>query len=55
MSKTSNKAKTAQKNKNNKTKPENLMRKEYQESFEILKNDIKGQKKDNVAYKSNSG
>lgn len=45
MSKTSNKAKTAQKNKNNKTKPENLMNKEYRESLDNLKNDIKKQQK----------
>jgi hypothetical protein len=30
-----------QKNKNNKTKPENLMKKEYLESFEKLKKSIK--------------
>ena len=40
MSKTSNKVKTAQKNKNNKIKPENLMKKEYVESYDKLKNDI---------------
>ncbi len=30
----------AQKNKNNKTKPENLMKKEYLESYEELKKSI---------------
>ncbi|MFM9875649.1 MAG: hypothetical protein ACKVN8_04675 [Nitrosarchaeum sp.] len=34
-----------QKNKNNKTKPANLMKKEYLESLEQLKNDIKENKK----------
>ncbi|MDH3617938.1 MAG: hypothetical protein OES14_03400 [Nitrosopumilus sp.] len=34
------KNKTVQKNKNNKTKPENLMKKEYLESFEKLKKSI---------------
>jgi len=32
---------TSQKNKNNKTKPENLLRKEYTESYEELKKSIK--------------
>ncbi|MEX0863058.1 hypothetical protein [Nitrosopumilus sp.] len=45
MSKTSNKSKTKkkleQKNKNNKTKPENLIRKEYSKSFEELKKSIR--------------
>jgi len=40
MSKLKNKS-TSQKNKNNKTKPENLMRKEYAESYEELKKLIK--------------
>ena len=40
------KAKSApQKNKNNKTKPENLMKKEYLESFEELKKSIKKNQK----------
>ncbi|EIJ66108.1 hypothetical protein BD31_I0584 [Candidatus Nitrosopumilus salaria BD31] len=41
MSKTSNKAKSAQKNKNNKKMPENLMKKQYLESFKEMKQDIK--------------
>ncbi len=43
MSKTSNKSKkrnAEQTNKNNKTKPKNLERKEYAESFEELKKSI---------------
>jgi len=36
MTKSKNKI-VSQKNKNNKTKPENLMKKEYLESFEELK------------------
>ncbi len=36
-----NKPKKVQVNKNNKTKPENLMKKEYTESYEILKKEIK--------------
>ena len=40
MTKLKNKS-SSQKNKNNKTKPENLMRKEYVESFEELKKSIK--------------
>jgi len=39
MTKIKNKAIT-QTNKNNKTKPENLMRKEYLESYDELKKDI---------------
>lgn len=35
------KKKTPQKNKNNKTKPENLMKKEYLESLKELKKEIK--------------
>ena len=35
------KVKTPQKNKNNKTDPENLMKKEYLESLEKLKKEIK--------------
>ena len=37
----SKKKKAPQKNKNNKTKPENLMKKEYLESLEKLKEEIK--------------
>ncbi|MHA7647469.1 hypothetical protein [Nitrosopumilus sp. S4] len=33
-------------NKNNKTKPENLMKKEYVESYEELKQNIKDEQKD---------
>jgi len=33
----------SQKNKNNKTKPENLMKKQYLESYEELKQSIKDQ------------
>jgi len=40
MTKSKNKS-SSQKNKNNKTKPENLMRKEYVESYEELKKTIK--------------
>lgn len=40
MTKLKNK-RASQKNKNNKTKPENLMRKEYTESYEELKKSIK--------------
>ena len=40
MTKSKNKS-VSQKNKNNKTKPENLMRKEYIESYEELKKSIK--------------
>ena len=36
------KAKAPQKNKNNKTVPKNLMKKEYLESLEKLKREIKG-------------
>ncbi len=39
MAKSKNKI-VSQKNKNNKTKPENLMKKEYLESFEELKKSI---------------
>ena len=39
MTKIKNKA-TPQTNKNNKTKPENLMKKEYLESYDELKKDI---------------
>jgi hypothetical protein len=39
MSKIKNKE-TLQKNKNNKTKPKNLMKKEYLESFKALKKSI---------------
>ena len=39
MTKIKNKAMT-QTNKNNKTKPENLMKKEYLESYDELKKDI---------------
>jgi hypothetical protein len=39
MSKIKNKG-TLQKNKNNKTKPKNLMKKEYLESFNALKKSI---------------
>jgi Tfp pilus assembly protein PilP len=39
MAKSKNKI-VSQKNKNNKTKPENLMKKEYLESFEALKKSI---------------
>ena len=41
MSKTSNKAKSSQKNKNNKKMPENLMKKQYLESFKEMKQEIK--------------
>lgn len=41
MSKTSNKAKTVQKNKNNKKTPENLMKKQYLESFKEMKHELK--------------
>ena len=41
MSKTSNKAKTAQKNKNNKKMPENLMKKQYLQSFKEMKQELK--------------
>ncbi|EIJ65577.1 hypothetical protein BD31_I1709 [Candidatus Nitrosopumilus salaria BD31] len=37
----SKKVKTTQKNKNNKTIPENLMKKEYLESLEKLKKEFK--------------
>jgi len=37
----SKKSKIPQKNKNNKTKPENLMKKEYLESLKQLKKEIK--------------
>jgi len=37
------KKKAPQKNKNNKTKPENLMKKEYLESLKDLKKEIKEQ------------
>ena len=37
----SKKGKVPQKNKNNKIKPENLMKKEYLESLEKLKEEIK--------------
>ncbi|MCE9653192.1 MAG: hypothetical protein K8Q89_09125 [Nitrosarchaeum sp.] len=40
MAKSKNKS-ASQKNKNNKTKPENLMRKEYAKSYEELKKSIK--------------
>ena len=40
MSKTKTKV-TLQKNKNNKTKPQNLMKKEYMESLDNLKKSIK--------------
>jgi hypothetical protein len=40
MTKSKNKI-GSQKNKNNKTKPENLMKKQYLESFEELKKSIK--------------
>lgn len=33
-------------NKNNKTKPENLMKKEYDESYKELKQNIKDEQKD---------
>jgi Tfp pilus assembly protein PilP len=39
MTKSKNKI-VSQKNKNNKTKPENLMKKEYLESYEKLKKSI---------------
>ncbi len=39
MAKSKNKI-VSQKNKNNKTKPENLMKKEYLESYEKLKKSI---------------
>ena len=45
MSKIKNKG-TLQKNKNNKTKPENLMKKEYLESFKVLKKSILDVNKD---------
>jgi len=41
MSKTSNKAKSEQKNKNNKKMPENLMKKQYLESFKEMKQELK--------------
>jgi len=41
MSKTSNKSKTTQKNKNNKTIPKNLEKKQYLESYNELKQSIK--------------
>jgi len=41
MSKTSNKAKASQKNKNNKKMPENLMKKQYLESFREMKQELK--------------
>jgi len=41
MSKTSNKAKSAQKNKNNKKIPENLMKKEYLKSFKEMTQELK--------------
>ena len=40
MRKTKSKTVPLQINKNNKTKPENLMKKEYSESFEELKKSI---------------
>jgi hypothetical protein len=40
MTKSKKKARS-QKNKNNKTKPENLMKKQYLESYEELKKSIK--------------
>ncbi len=42
MTKSKNKI-SSQKNKNNKTKPENLMKKQYLESYEELKKSIKDQ------------
>ena len=42
MTKSKNKIRP-QKNKNNKTKPKNLMKKEYLESYEELKKSIKDQ------------
>ncbi|MCV0392050.1 MAG: hypothetical protein K5790_02020 [Nitrosopumilus sp.] len=44
MTKKQNKQ-TQQINKNNKTKPENLMKKEYLESYEELKQNIKDEQK----------
>jgi hypothetical protein len=41
MTESKKKEKVPQKNKNNKTKPENLMKKEYLESLEKLKEEIK--------------
>ena len=41
MSKTSNKAKSAQKNKNNKKMPENSMKKQYLESFQEMNQELK--------------
>ncbi|MDH3489708.1 MAG: hypothetical protein OEL56_04590 [Nitrosopumilus sp.] len=40
MNKTSNKSKASQKNKNNKTIPENLQKKQYLESYNELKQSI---------------
>ena len=40
MIKTKSKTEPLQINKNNKTKPENIMKKEYSESFEELKKSI---------------
>ena len=42
----SHKKKTRQTNKNNKTKPENLMKKDYLESFEKLKKEIRKRNND---------
>ena len=44
MAKSKNKI-VSQKNKNNKTKPENLMKKEYLESYEELKKSITNNRK----------
>jgi hypothetical protein len=40
---TESKKKSAEKNKNNKTQPENLMKKEYLESLKELKKEIKAE------------
>lgn len=40
-----NKSKQPQINKNNKTKPENLLKKEYVETLEKLKKDIRDEQK----------
>ena len=39
------KSKTPQTNKNNKTKPENLMKKEYTDTYEKLKKEIRENQK----------
>jgi len=48
---TKKQTKQPQINKNNKTKPENLMKKEYIESYEKLKKEITDQKEKSICFK----